>query len=326
MFQCVSPLNLQFELTYKCNNRCVFCYNDSYDFSDCPPRNEISTENAKRVIQNAKDSGVMSLNFNGGEPLCRTDFFEIATYAKECGLDIHLNTNASLVTEEKAKKISELFPSICTTILSGDERIHDALSGRSGAFFDAVRGIKLLQKHSVYVAVNLMLCGKNFENIELAFDLLRTLNVRTLLVTRYVPNSPNETDLPISDNDFFCAIRVLNDYQNKYECFDRIALPQPIKLCTVPADIFQVIYEWNIPCNIGLCTASVNAYGDVTPCNLIKEPILGSAITASLTDIWSSFDGESYCKTHHLMEQCLGCDSIEVCGGGCKGYNSALEN
>lgn len=325
MFQCVSPLNLQFELTYRCNNRCIFCYNDSYDFSACAECSEISTEDAKRVIQNAKDSGVMSLNFNGGEPLCRPDFFEIAAFAKDCGMDIHLNTNASLVNEDKAQRISKLFPSICTTILSGNERVHDALSGRSGAFFDAIKGIKLLQKHDVYVAVNLMLCSKNFSGIENTLDLLRSLGVRTLLLTRYVPNQPDEVDLPISDGDFFTVIHKLEDYQAEYKCFDRIALPQPIKLCTAPPEVYNAIYEWNIPCNIGLCTASVNAYGDVTPCNLIKDPVLGSAITTSLKDIWSSFDGARYCKTQHLMRNCLSCDSIQVCGGGCKGYNSATD-
>lgn len=326
MFQCVSPLNLQFELTYRCNNHCVFCYNNSYDFSECSERSEISTEDAKNVIQNAKDSGVMSLNFNGGEPLCRTDFFEIATFAKDCGLDIHLNTNASLINEEKAQQISKLFPSICTTILSGDERIHDSLSKRSGAFFDAIKGIKLLQKHTVYVAVNLMLCSKNCSNIESAFDLLRSLNIKTLLITRYVPNQPNETELPISDDDFFLVIRKLRDYQEEYKCFDRIALPQPMKLCIVPHEIFQAVYDWNIPCNIGLCTASIDAYGDITPCNLIKKPVLGNAVTTSLAEIWSLFDGVTYCKTQHLMQQCLQCTYIEACGGGCKGFNLTTEN
>lgn len=107
MFKSSSPLNVQFEITYQCNNRCIFCYNGCDSRSICP----VSTEGAKRILHNLVANGVLGVNFNGGEPLTRDDFFELAAYAKDLGLDIHLNTNATLVCDEVvAKKIATLFP------------------------------------------------------------------------------------------------------------------------------------------------------------------------------------------------------------------------
>jgi radical SAM protein with 4Fe4S-binding SPASM domain len=139
-----------------------------------------------------------------------------------------------------------------------------------------------------------------------------------------VPNEASKNALHVSDERFFNVIRCLEDYQNIHDCFDRIALPQPIRLCSVPADLVKVVSEWNIPCNIGLCTASVNAYGEVTPCNLVKEPVLGSAVDDSLSGIWQRFDGEAYCKKEHLSVSCYSCEDLSRCGGGCKGFWSAL--
>lgn len=318
MFKCISPVNLQFEVTYRCNNRCLFCYNEK---SIINQPQELDTRAAEKVISDIKESGVMSLNFNGGEPLIREDFFELAEHAHSLGLDIHLNTNASLIDDFCAKNIARFFPSICTTILSGDPKIHDMLSGRSGAQQDAIEGIKHLRRHSVYVSVNVMISNFNYSRISETLELLRSLSIRSLLITRYVPNPDNPDNLYIADKNFFDAIRVVNEYNKKNQCFDRIALPQPIKLCEVPQDLHYVILNWNIPCNIGLCTASINAFGELTPCNLVKTPVLGRLTQNSLLDVWAKFDGAGYCEKQHLTEQCLSCRELTYCGGGCKGFN-----
>lgn len=320
MPQCESPLNIQFEVTYRCDNRCVFCYNKGFNAQ----AKELGTEAAKKVIRNVKDSGILSLNFNGGEPLMRSDFFDIAAYAKSLGLDIHLNTNASLIDDVCAEKLATLFPAVCTTILSDSSIIHDKLSGRSGALYDAMGGIKRLQEHGVYVTVNLMVCDWNADDTETTFEFILENQIKTLLVTRYVPNVVSQNRLHISDERFFEVIRRLTSYQKVHHNFERIALPQPIRLCSAPADLVNVISEWNIPCNIGLCTASIDAYGEVTPCNLVKKPVLGNALDDSLSDIWKRFDGEAYCREEHLSSNCCSCEYLSRCGGGCKGFRSAL--
>ena len=322
MFKSSSPLNVQFEVTYQCNNQCIFCYNDCDSRSICP----VDTDGAKRVLHNLVANDVLGVNFNGGEPLTRDDFFEIATYAKELGLDIHLNTNATLVGDKvAAKKIAALFSAVCTSILSSDPLLHDRLSGRSGALKETLQGIHLLQAESVYVAVNIMLCKENALGFQDTLELLRSLGIQTVLITRFVSCGGNNRKLHMDDMLFFEQLRLLSDFQKKHACFARISLPQPIPPCRVPLDLAEDVRRWNIPCNIGLCTASVSCTGKLTPCNLVKEPVLGNLLEDDLTAIWNSFDGKAFCETQHLALNCLSCQDLVCCGGGCKGYNDGIQ-
>jgi radical SAM protein with 4Fe4S-binding SPASM domain len=320
MYQCNIPLNMQFEVTYQCNNNCIFCYNEK----QIKHRDELDTCQIKHIIRDIKESGVVQMNFNGGEPLMRSDFLELAGYAKSIGLDVHLNTNATLINDALAYELSQIFPSICTTILSGKKETHDMLSGRNGAFEAAIRGIKALQKNNVYVAANVMLCNENYGDIIDTLNLLHDLRIETVLITRYVPDKHHRDGLFITDKNYFNTLREVYNYNCINSYFDRISLPQPLQVCTVPNDIRNIILEWNIPCNIGLCTASVNAYGQLTPCNLVKEPIIGDLSNNSLQKLWESFDGLNYCKSEHLLKECLNCMDIQFCGGGCKGFNMSL--
>ena len=321
MFKSLSPLNVQFEVTYQCNNRCIFCYNACDSRSICP----MDTDSAKRVIRSVVANGVFGVNFNGGEPLIRRDFFEIATYAKELGLDIHLNTNATLVCDKStANKIATLFPAICTSVLSADPSLHDRLSGRRGAFQETIRGISLLQAAGVYVAVNTMLCKENAMGFSDTLEFLRKLGVQTLLVTRFISCGSSDRKLHLEDEMFIRQLRLLSAFQRRHRCFARVALPQPIPLCHLPADLVDDVRCWNIACNIGLCTASITCTGDLTPCNLVKEPILGNLVDGDFSAFWAKFDGVSFCENQHLLSECRSCLDISNCGGGCKGYNDGI--
>lgn len=286
----------------------------------------MSTEEAKRILHNLVTNGVLGVNFNGGEPLMRDDFFELAAYARDLGLDIHLNTNATLICEKTvAQKIAALFPAICTSVLSFNSALHDRLCGRKGAFKETIEGIQRLQAEGVYVAVNMMLCKENAADLPDTLELLRKLGIQTVLITRFVSCGGSDQTLHMEDSLFFESLRLLSDFQRIHACFARISLPQPIPLCQVPADLVGNVRRWNIPCNIGLCTASVSCTGELTPCNLVKKPVLGNLLTDGLSTIWTSFNGKAFCEEQHLLPACLSCQDIASCGGGCKGYSDGMK-
>ena len=66
--------------TKTCNLKCRHCYmsSDAQKY-----QNELTTEEAKRFIDDLAEFKVPVLLFSGGEPLIRPDFFELAEYAKE---------------------------------------------------------------------------------------------------------------------------------------------------------------------------------------------------------------------------------------------------
>ena len=241
------------------------------------------------------------------------------------GLDLHINTNANLVGDTEAKYISKFFESICTSILSLNEGVHDLLSGRNGAFQDTIKGIENLQKHGVYVATNIMLCKKNADDIIQTLQFLENYSIKTILITRLIPSDENFEELHISDEQFFNVISEIKNYQENYQAFARISFPQPIPPCNSANSLSCIVAKWNIPCTIGLCTARISPYGLMTPCTLVEEPILGDLKQDDLYMTWKKFEGETFFKNYHLKSQCLECNYLIQCGGGCKGYNDAIQ-
>lgn len=89
---------------HACNLRCKHCYEDAQ--KKLP--DELSTEEAKEMIDDLARSGVVALAFLGGEPLMRKDFFELASYARQQGLYTAVATNGTMITREIARKFKEV--------------------------------------------------------------------------------------------------------------------------------------------------------------------------------------------------------------------------
>ena len=91
--------------TKTCNLKCMHCYmqSDAKKYKD-----ELTTEEAKKFIDDLADFHVPVLLFSGGEPLIRPDFFELATYAQAKGVRPTLSTNGTLITREVAQRIKDI--------------------------------------------------------------------------------------------------------------------------------------------------------------------------------------------------------------------------
>ena len=57
------PMSVHFDITYRCNERCVHCYLDHDDHG------EMTTSEIKRVLNELADAGTFFLTFSGGEVL-----------------------------------------------------------------------------------------------------------------------------------------------------------------------------------------------------------------------------------------------------------------
>ncbi len=139
-------------ITRKCNLQCVHCYNDSGPDKTC---NEVSTVQAKAVIDDLAQFGVPSILFSGGEPLLRHDLFELIEYAVGKGLHAVISTNGTLIAADKARRIKQLGVSYVGISLDGIGPINDKFRGVSGAFERAVTGIRNCREAGVRVGLRL---------------------------------------------------------------------------------------------------------------------------------------------------------------------------
>ena len=122
-----------------CNLKCVHCYNDS---GSGRASDELTTDEARVVLDDLSEFGIPSVLFSGGEPLMRHDIFELIGYAVEKGLRAVISTNGTLITPDIAKKIKQNSVSYVGISLDGIGPINDQFRGVEGAFERAVAGIR----------------------------------------------------------------------------------------------------------------------------------------------------------------------------------------
>ncbi len=172
-------------ITRACNLQCVHCYNDSGPGRPC---NDISTAEAKAVIDDLAGFGVPSILFSGGEPLLRPDLFELIAYAVGKGVRTVISTNGTLIDADKAGQIKRLGVSYVGISLDGIGPINDKFRGVSGAFERAVRGIRNCQAAGVRVGLRLTLTQRNAQDIDGLFDFFEAQGVERACFYHLVPS------------------------------------------------------------------------------------------------------------------------------------------
>jgi len=130
---------ISWNTTQACNIHCFHCYRDA---GDCY-KDELTTEEGKRLLDGAKACGFRIFVFSGGEPLLRQDLPELIRYAKEIGLRPVLGTNGILLTPQKVAELKEAgLMAAGISLDSKSAEKHDWFRQSPGAYDATVAGIK----------------------------------------------------------------------------------------------------------------------------------------------------------------------------------------
>lgn len=172
-------------ITRACNLKCVHCYNDS---GPVPTADELTTDEAKAVLDDLAGFAVPSVLYSGGEPLMRPDLFELIEYAGRLGLRTVVSTNGTLITADVAKQMKQCEVSYVGISLDGIGEVNDNFRGVSGAFDRALRGIKNCQDVGIRVGLRLTLTQRNFQDLDALFDFLDTTGIERACFYHLVPS------------------------------------------------------------------------------------------------------------------------------------------
>ncbi|MFQ5876150.1 MAG: radical SAM protein [Acidobacteriota bacterium] len=143
------PLSGSFEITFRCNLRCVHCY-----IPDFSGRGELTTGEVKRVLDEIADAGCLWLLLTGGEILTRKDFPEIYLHAKRRGFLLTLYTNGTLLDARTADLLAE-YPPLGTeiTLYGLSDETYLRTTGFPGRFTAVRRAIDLLLERGLRLAL-----------------------------------------------------------------------------------------------------------------------------------------------------------------------------
>jgi MoaA/NifB/PqqE/SkfB family radical SAM enzyme len=138
------PVACQWEITCRCNLHCVMCYTDCFNRPDLI-REELTTSDMLRIMDEMADAGTLELCLTGGEPMIRPDFFHIYDHAIHRGFLVTVFTNGTLITEAAADRFAALRPHRIEISLHGlTKDTFERITQGTGSYHRCLDGIKLL--------------------------------------------------------------------------------------------------------------------------------------------------------------------------------------
>jgi MoaA/NifB/PqqE/SkfB family radical SAM enzyme len=179
------PAHPVWEMTSACNLRCIHCHASGGK----PIQDELTTEEAKCMLNQLADiKEFRMMAFTGGEPLVRSDLFELLAYSQALGFTNTIATNATLVDDAAARRLRRCGVAIAAVSLdSFDAKTHDMVRGLPGSFEAALEGIRALRKAGIVLQVNITAMDYNMNHMEQLMTLVDELETGILLMYQLVP-------------------------------------------------------------------------------------------------------------------------------------------
>jgi len=304
-----APYRIDLALTYRCNNNCAHCYNETNRAVK-----EISFKKWIQIIDKIKCIGVPHIVFTGGEPTLSPHLIELIAYAESKELITGLNTNGCKLSDSSYldQLINAGLDHVQITIESHDHRIHDDIVGHAGAWEQTVRGIKNSLQKNLYVMTNTTLLIKNSLFLEETLDFLSSLEVPTIGINALIYAGRGKSvgsGLPENTLHPLLEMAINKTIQAK----QRLIWYTPTQYCNFnPVDMSLGVKG----CTAALHNVCIEPDGSVLPCQSYYQP-LGNILTDPWDTIWNHPLAESLRNRDHLPEKCVECTIKTECGGGC---------
>ena len=172
----LAPFTIAWELTRACAFACKHCRAEAQPKRD---PNELTTEEAHRLIDQIREFGDPILIITGGDPMMRRDLFDILGYAVEKGLRTSLTpTTTRLVTREALARVKDVGVRRVAVSLDGPTaEVHDAFRGFSGSFEIARDIIKQVADVGLSLQINTTVSRYNVHLLDQMAGLVERSNV-----------------------------------------------------------------------------------------------------------------------------------------------------
>lgn len=302
--------NLQIETTSKCNERCIHCY-IPMPLRKTPAVEDLSLDEIKSILSQAKNIGTLSVTFSGGELLLRQDLFEILQYARECDMIISLFSNVTLLTKQMVEKLKDLnIASVQVSLYSMDSEIHDSITGLKGSCEKTKHGIDLLTEAGIRVVINCPVIKTNKDSV---FD------VQAFAKERNIKFGSDYLLIAQSDFDSSNLDQRLNLEEIGYIMTKMMKDNESYRNNTLSKyanyDMKERIVEDKLACGVGLDTLSITANGDIIPCPGWNNYVLGNIRTDKIDDVWRNSNRINYLRGIKMSEfpKCVSCENRKFC-------------
>ncbi len=317
------PRLVAWELTNACNLACIHCRASA--IKD-PAPDELSTAEAKHFVDELVEYKPIII-LTGGEPLLRSDVYEIARYATGKGLRVVLATNGTLLTPDIAGKLKAVgIQRVSISIDGSSAQTHDTFRGEPGAFDGALRGIDILKNAGISFQINTTITKRNLEQIPAIYDLALSLEASALHIFLLVPTGRGEEieseEIPPEEYE-----RVLNWFYDKSKDkkiqLKATCAPHYFRIMRqrAKAEGIRITKETHgleamtKGCLGGSAFCFVSSKGDVYPCGYLPA-LAGNIRQKPFKMIWEKSKVFNDLRDPgKLKGKCGNCEYRTVCGG-----------
>jgi radical SAM protein with 4Fe4S-binding SPASM domain len=165
-------------LTSRCNLSCHHCYARASAGSD-----ELTPDEARKVIDDIARQHVFVLILSGGEPLLREDLCELITYARAQGIFCALSTNGTLLGEKQIRSLQESGIGYVGISIDGTRQTHDRFRGKAGAYEASLKAIRLCRQAGIKVGLRFSLTSPTASGLRAAFEVVENEDLSKIYIS-----------------------------------------------------------------------------------------------------------------------------------------------
>jgi len=309
-----APICLTWELTYACNLECVHCLSSS---GRRDPR-ELSTAEAKAVLDELHDLQVFYINIGGGEPMIRRDFFELVEYSIGKGIGVKFSTNGAFIDAAKAKRLAAMdYLDVQISLDGTDASTNDAVRGE-GSYTTAIRAMDHLRdagfvERNGPFKISVVVTRHNVDQLD-GFKALADAYGAQLRITRLRPSGRGA--------DTWHELHPTNAQQR--QIYDWLLSHGEHVLTGDSFFHLNALGDENLPglnlCGAGRVVCLIDPIGDVYACPFVihDEFKAGNVRDAGgFSDVWKRSDLFRELREPQSAGACASCGSFDACQGGC---------
>lgn len=174
---CYRPRVVGWELTLRCNLRCLHCGQSA----GAPREEELTLEEGLTLVDHLVDLGARVVTLTGGEPLLHPHWDRYAKKLVDAGVDTGILTNG-LLLEQNVERLLAAGMKRLSISLDGTEPTHDRIRNHPGAFSAAMRGARSAREAGLAVGAVTSVSPANIEELEDIYRIVRDHGMPSWLV------------------------------------------------------------------------------------------------------------------------------------------------
>jgi radical SAM protein with 4Fe4S-binding SPASM domain len=324
------PFMVSYSITQKCNLKCKHCYSESVEQA---ASDELSSEEAFRLIDDLSIWGIGLLIIDGGEPLCREDLLDAVKYASNKGIRTTIGSNGTLIDERIARKMKEVgVMAVAISVDGANAQTHDSFRGVAGAFDQTLKGVEACRNARLPFQFNTVISKETLPQLE---DLLRMAvdcgaDAAEFFDLVAAGRAKDECKEQVLSND---ERRQAMEWlaQSQQDCPIVIRVPgcpmyplllqeRQIKPKRFAPEMLRRVPYYSRGCAAGMPMGyvMVQCNGEVNPCMLLQVN-LGNIREQSIASIWENSPLLAQLRQRGLLKGKCGECSYKVACSGCRG-------